>query len=176
MPVYDALSAGYYIYTSAEIAVTTRDGMPFYLWSVGPGIDFHGVIQNPIHPKTKDSEYNMPKFLNRWIIKTPPGYSTMFVNPIHNPNNIFTIFEGIVDTDKYLNTVHFPFTLNDKDWTGIIPAGTIIAQVIPFKRDNWEMSFGKENEIKEAHKVSTKVQTHFFDVYKNFFRSEKSFK
>jgi hypothetical protein len=32
--------------------------------------------------------------------------------------------------------IHFPFLLK-KGFEGIIPAGTPLAQIIPFKRDNW---------------------------------------
>jgi hypothetical protein len=35
--------------------------------------------------------------------------------------------------------VNFPFFIR-KDFEGIIPAGTPIAQAIPFKRTDWEMS------------------------------------
>jgi hypothetical protein len=84
--------------------------------------------------------------------------------------------EGIVDTDKYINNIHFPFALNDPKWRGIIPAGTIIAQVIPFKRDDWQMSIGNSNNILKHEKVLNKVTGIFFEAYKNFYRSEKEFK
>jgi len=83
---------------------------------------------------------------------------------------------GIVDTDKYNSPVNFPFILNDIKFTGLIPAGTPIAQVIPFKRDSWKMSFGSEKEIIESTKIDKTLKRKFFDVYRNIFWSSKDFK
>jgi hypothetical protein len=43
----------------------------------------------------------------------------------------------VVDTDKHPIVINFPFVIN-KDFSGIIPAGTPIIQAIPFKRDTWD--------------------------------------
>jgi hypothetical protein len=176
MPVYDAMTAGYYIFTHCDIAVTDRNGEAYYIWGTGPGIDFHTVAQAPLHPSVGKYNGAVPKFLNRWSIETPSGYSTMFVNPMHNPSSIFTILEGIVDTDKYTANVNFPFVLNDPKWRGTIPAGTPIAQVIPFKRDIWKMSFGGEKDITKQEEVIASIKSLFFEAYKNLFRTEKEFK
>jgi hypothetical protein len=90
--------------------------------------------------------------------------------------SVFSILPGVVDTDSYTAPVHFPFTLNDPKFEGLIPAGTPIAQVIPFKRNNWEMKFGGEKEIIEQQKVQTKLITKFFDRYKSMFRQPKEYK
>lgn len=83
---------------------------------------------------------------------------------------------GIVDTDKYASPVNFPFILNDIKFTGLIPAGTPIAQVIPFKRDSWKMNFGSEKEITASIKSDKTLKRKFFDVYRNTFWSSKDFK
>ena len=83
---------------------------------------------------------------------------------------------GIVDTDKYVSPVNFPFILNDIKFTGLIPAGTPIAQVIPFKRDSWKMNFGSEKEITASIKSDKTLKRKFFDVYRNTFWSSKDFK
>lgn len=176
MPVYDALTSGYYMFTSTDISVTERDGEAFYIWGNGLGIDFHSTSQVPLYPGKENYGLAFPKFLNRWSIETPPGYSCLFINPMHNLSGIFTILEGVVDTDKYTNNIHFPFTLNDPNWRGIIPAGTPFVQVIPFKRDNWKMSFGGEKDLKKQKYVFTKVTSQFFEAYKNNFRTDKEFR
>jgi hypothetical protein len=48
----------------------------------------------------------------------------------------FQTFSGVVDTDSYTMPVNFPFLLR-KDFEGVIPKGTPIAQVIPIRRDSW---------------------------------------
>jgi hypothetical protein len=176
MPIYDSMTAGYYIVTNSDISVIDKDNDAYYIWGLGPGIDFHALSQLDLYPNAKKYGISFPKFINRWSIETPPGYSCLFVNPMHNPSEIFSIMEGIVDTDKYINNIHFPFALNDPKWRGIIPAGTIIAQVIPFKRDNWQMSIGNSNNILKHEKVLNKIKGIFFEAYKNFYRSEKEFK
>jgi predicted membrane-bound spermidine synthase len=88
----------------------------------------------------------------------------------------FTILPGIVDTDTYTAPVNFPFVLNDINFEGLIPAGTPIAQVIPIKRDEWQMSLGTQKEFDEQQKVTNRLQTKFFDRYKSMFRQVKEYK
>ena len=110
-----------------------------------------------------------------WSIKTPKGYSCLFVQPFHR-ESIFTIMPGVVDTDLYTGPVNFPFVLNDPNFEGLIPRGTPIAQVIPFKRDDWYMEFGKEKEINEQSDTVKNLRTLFFDSYKTMFRQKKQYK
>ena len=53
--------------------------------------------------------YRAPiKALNQWHIKTPPGWSTLFVAPLNRDNDIFQAIPGIVDTDKFTENINFP--------------------------------------------------------------------
>jgi hypothetical protein len=90
---------------------------------------------------------------------------------------VFTILPGVVDTDQYKAPVNFPFVLNEADkFEGLIPAGTPMAQVIPFKRDSWQMELGSQEEFKEQLKVTNKLRTKFFDSYKTQYRQLKEYK
>ena len=89
---------------------------------------------------------------------------------------LFRSLPGIVDTDTYTAPVNFPFVLNDWKFEGIIPAGTPMAQVIPFKRESWQMSIGKNEELIEQNKVTTKLRSKFFDSYKSQYRQPKEYK
>ena len=126
------------------------------------------------HPQHNGAPY--PKWSNPWSIQTPSGYSCLFTNPMHNPNGIFTIFPGIVDTDKYISPVNFPFVLNDRTWEGIIPAGTAIAQVIPFHRNEWSMQFGNEKNLQKIAKTSTRLRSIWFNSYKKQFWDRKKYR
>ena len=174
MPVFDAMTAGYILYTQVDVQVTQkgRDGIDFKWPSQNP-IEFHPISQAPLHPK--NNEYPYCKWINPYIVTTPAGYSTLFLPPLHNPNSIFTILEGIVDTDIFKAPVSLPFTFNNKDWEGIIPAGTPMAQIIPIKRDIWQHKFGSKKEIKEMEIFTTKIKTIFFNRYKNFFWQKKEY-
>jgi hypothetical protein len=89
---------------------------------------------------------------------------------------VFTILPGIVDTDEYYAPINFPMVINDPNFEGLIPKGTPIAQVIPFKRESWKMEIGGEKELAEQEKVGQKLLTKFFDRYKTMFRANKEYK
>jgi hypothetical protein len=173
MPVFDALTAGYIIETPADVYVTVKDGGQWFEWSDFGLISFHPVEQAPEHPAKNGFAY--PKWTNPWAISTPKGYSTLFVQPFHR-ESVFTILPGIVDTDTYTAPVNFPFTINDPAFEGLIPKGTPIAQVIPFKRESWTMQLGTKEELLQQEKVSKMLQSKFFDRYKSMFWSKKEYK
>ena len=75
---------------------------------------FHNKVQLPTEWH-KSSGENAGKFGNKWLIKTPPGYSCLFIHPMNRVENRFKLIEGIVDTDTYVNTINFPFILNKRD-------------------------------------------------------------
>jgi hypothetical protein len=174
IPVFDAISSGYILYTQADVQISKVDGETFYYWPDGDFISFHRVLQAELHPSANKNLGNFPKFNNPYSIKTPPGYSCLFIQPLHRESK-FTIFPGIVDTDTYTSQVNFPFMLNDENWQGVIPAGTPMAQVIPFERKSWTHSFGSEKEIKEGQLVSQKLKSMFFHAYKKHFWHKKEY-
>jgi hypothetical protein len=173
IPVFDAITAGYILYTQVDIQVSVSDDLPYYTWSDQGAISFHPIEQAPLHPARNEAPY--PKWNNPYAITTPPGYSVLFTAPMHR-ESVFTILDGIVDTDTYKAPVNFPFVLNDVKWEGIIPAGTPMAQVIPFKREPWEHKIGSDKERIEQEKISRKLKTLFFNSYKRQFWSRKEYK
>lgn len=181
MPVFDLIVNGYLIYSYVDVFITQPNQIykgklkkvPMYQWPSYDPIHFHAEEQFIDH--FKNPGYAIPKWVNAWGIKTPPGYSCIFSHPKQR-DLPFTIFEGIVDTDKYVSPVNFPFTLNDPDFEGLIPAGTPIAQVTPFKRESWKMSLGSDKDRVDALQNSASLKTRFFDSYKTRFRQVKEYK
>lgn len=173
IPVFDAITAGYILYTQVDIQVSRVDDLPYYTWSDQGAISFHPVVQAPLHPVKNEAPY--PKWNNPYAITTPPGYSVLLTAPMHR-KSVFTILDGIVDTDTYKAPVNFPFVLNDVKWEGIIPAGTPMAQVIPFKRESWEYKIGSDKERIEQDRITKKLKTLFFNSYKRQFWSRKEYK
>lgn len=180
IPVFDAMTAGYILVTPCDVQVSqellesdSNKKVPCYAWPLHNLISFHPIEQAPLHPLNNGFAY--PKWTNPFGIKTSVGYSTLFLPPMHNPNNIFTILPGLVDTDKYNNPVNFPFVLNDPTWEGLIPAGTPIAQIIPFKRDAWNSNVTTkiDNGITEQF---FKLRSIFFNSYKKQFWESKQYK
>ena len=173
IPVFDAMTAGYILYTQVDIQVSQADNLPYYTWADQGGIEFHPIEQAPLHPTRNEAPY--PKWNNSYAIATPPGYSTLFTQPMHR-ESVFTILEGIVDTDQYKAPVNFPFVLKDTKWEGIIPAGTPMAQVIPFKRESWKHRIGSDKEIREQEKINRKLTALLFNSYKRQFWSSKQYR
>jgi hypothetical protein len=173
IPVFDAITAGYILYTQVDVQVSRKENLPYYAWRDQSALQFHPVHQAPLHPKKNEAPY--PKWMNPYAISTPPGYSTFFTQPMHR-ESLFTILDGIVDTDTYKAPVNFPFVLKNVEWEGIIPAGTPMAQVIPFKRESWKHKIGSDKELIEQEKMTRKLKTLFFNSYKRQFWSKKEYK
>jgi hypothetical protein len=171
IPVLDSITAGYIIVSPCDVYITIVDDEVQYKPVLNGIMDFHPRKQAHLHPKA--NEFMFPKWVNPWAIRTPRGYSCLFKPPAHNPNPWFEILEGIVDTDNYNAPVHFPFVLKDTTKEYIIPAGTPIAQVIPFKRESWKYSLSDDRTF--IDKTISFLTSKFFDRYKHMFWSRKNY-
>lgn len=173
MPLFDSMTAGYIIKTYVDIKVSIVGEQYYFQWPSFSPIEFHHESQAQNYPKKTGS--NFPKFMNPFAIKTPKGYSCLFTSPMHHENKYFEILSGIVDTDTFFHPVNFPFVMKDREWEGVIPAGTPLAQVIPIKRDSWEINFGGEKELKEVENVGLSLFSLWKDRYKRKFWNKKMY-
>ena len=176
MPFLDSLTAGYIIpfdqdylvdpvETDFTIVPANREQSYF---------GFHNQAQLPKEWKKTTGE-NAGKFHNKWLIKTPPGYSCLFVKPMNRIEERFEMISGVVDTDTYVNAINFPFILRKRDEQFLIKKGEPMIQVIPFKRESWKMWAGFYYE--KAHlKIINMLQSEWVDRYKKMFWSKKNFK
>ena len=141
-PFGDALGSGYFILLENDVQVTPSPDAPEFVWFRGGDEFISTHSKEQISPDLIPDGYSdQPfKFINFWGIKTPPGYSTLFTHPLNRTELPFLTLSGVVDTDDYNQPVNFPFVIRE-DFEGIIEAGTPIAQVIPFKRENWKATF-----------------------------------
>jgi hypothetical protein len=175
MPIFDIMTAGYHIPLHSDVWVENAGDMNIsFRWSW----DTIEIVS--VHPSEQHSTYPIPpgyhntafKWISPWIIKTPPGWSCIFTHPYHYDDLPFRSFSALVDTDKHPAPTHFPFLLK-KGFNGLIPLGTPMIQVIPFKRETFTSEYsvddGSHNTLwQKAHSV-------FFDRYKKFFRSPKTY-
>ena len=112
--------------------------------------------------------------MNKWLIKTPPGYSCLFIKPMNRLEPRFDVIPGIVDTDTYINLINFPFLVKEKKQF-LVKKGEPMVQVIPFKRESWKMWSGFYFE-KLHSKTLSLLNSVFIDRYKTMFWRKKSFK
>lgn len=175
MPILDSITTGYVIKTHTDIYVKCTDGVMGFEWAndTSDTITFHPAYQ-VVNYKNLELPHGAPKLRNPWGIKTPKGYSCLFINPLHRPACGIKILEGIVDTDGYTNSVQFPF-LVDEGFIGTIPAGTPIAQVIPFKRQSFRIKFGDIVERKENDNVAKMLRSTWINGYRNRWRQNKDY-
>jgi hypothetical protein len=147
--------------------------------NLNSGFDIHPTKQlgqSPLIHKNK----NLPfyKILNPWKIKTPKGYSCLFVPPLNNTDDRFSIISGIVDTDVFPNEINFPIVINGDKYPILettIKKGTPYVQLIPFKRDNWKMSV-KDRKQKEIQNSFFFVKLKVLNIYKDKYWSKKLWK
>lgn len=186
MPFLDAMTMGYIIPFPVDVGVTSDiekkvidfEVSQFYPDEALPFFRIEDHHQNQMPPNLRNRHRTTEqifKMLNPWHIKTPKGYSCIFTQPF-NTNLPFKIIDGIVDTDEYTQTISFPFfwTQDLKKQKTIIPQGTPMACVIPFKREAWKMKTRKDavNTIQSKLELSTKL----IDSYKKLFWKKKSFR
>ncbi|ODN67821.1 DUF6065 family protein [Methylobrevis pamukkalensis] len=135
MPFLDAMTTGWILPLAASVRLDIRDeGRTVEAgWEFDkPMISNHGSHQVAGHP----SEPRPPcKFHNYWSVRTPKGWSCLFVPPLNRPSKLFEVVAGVVDTDTYTAHIHFPFFATGEDGLHVLEKGTPLVQVIPFRRE-----------------------------------------
>jgi hypothetical protein len=172
IPILDSLTAGYMIRLPADMTWIPETKMFFSMSEMQLNSD-HNYLQTDQVSLPPEFDPQPHKWVNSWFIKTPPGYSTLFIHPLNQMDLPFHSFSGIVDTDKHPLVINFPFVLR-KDFSGTIPAGTPIIQAIPFKRDEWdsEVIDNVSHSYDDAHEVDMPP----FNWYKRKWWTKKVFR
>lgn len=157
MPFLDALSAGWIIPLAATVRLEIKDNGQ----TVNAGWEFdremvghHGpqqVAGNPREPRPPC------KFLNHWTIRTPPGWSCLFVPPLNRPHPVFEVLAGVVDTDRYQSIIHFPFFATGADGVHVLEKGTPMVQAIPFRRADAQIEAMIRTESLEEGEIREKI-------------------
>ncbi len=166
IPFLDALISGYTINLWCDVHFEqNEDGSHYIRWGKGSPvpIGFRDQNENLIPVPTGYTPYHYVWILP-YSFSLPPGYSALLLHPLNRLDLPFIGMSGIVDADPVMNGGNFPFFIK-QNFTGTIPAGTPIIQVIPFKRENWKMENSKEVE-KIAQKYCKESNRKFMGFYK----------
>jgi len=145
-PFLEAMTSGYVIPCPGDCHFTMDDKGVISVQSPHKMLDAHFDVQYKGAPFERVA---VLKFRNPWVIKTPPGYSTLFIQPINRFGIPFTFFTGMVETDTYYHTVHFPAACNlprGRQFT--FKAGTPLMQAIPIRRENWSSEVVQRDEAR----------------------------
>jgi hypothetical protein len=177
MPVFDSITCGYIITLPADIYFNKNEsGQIESHWST------NNLVCIESHSRDQYSEFKVPdgynpsafKFINPWTIKTPKGYSSLFVQPLNRDDLPFQIVSAVVDTDKHPISINFPFFLKS-NFEGMLEMGTPIAQIIPIKRENWSHKT-YEDLSGSSQRLWAAAERKIGNRYKTFFRDIKAWK
>lgn len=183
MPFFDAMTQDFVVKTNVTVGVSRMPNMrqAIHMLRDKPGqtllneeIGFHGRLQWEHFPASEDYDQETAyKWINRYGIKTPKGYSIVFHHPHNRPDLPFYTFSGTVDTDRYTKPVNFPFLLK-KDFIGIIPKGTPVVQFSIVKRQKWE-KFVQEFDMKNIDNANEEFLYSFDNHYKTNYRDSRKY-
>lgn len=138
LPMLDAMSLGYVIPLQGDLHVKTNEDKTQIEITSPPALpicEFHNIKQ--LGERTAPGFPTTPiKFINYWVIKTAPGWSTMVTPLVNTFGGHFTCLSGLVDTDRYPKEINFPAAWHTPNFDDLIPAGTPLVVVHPVKRSS----------------------------------------
>jgi hypothetical protein len=153
IPILDAFTSGYIIVSNVDFMFDEQSGRFLENSTYSDAISHHMDYQTEEMIIDKSLNPHPFKWTNSWHLKSPKGYSLLITHPLNRTDLPFQSLTGIVDSDTHPVIINFPFFMK-KGFSGLIPAGTPLVQIIPIKREPWKL---KVNDQK----------SHF---YKDFWR------
>lgn len=174
VPVLDYLTTGYILRHAyqTDFKVLNEHGRrdTEYMCPMKDYVSAHPHEQCPI--KIEGDNHNYIKFNQPWMVRTPPGYSTLFFQPFYNMNEDYVMFPSVVDTDTHDDSVNF-VGYAKQDF--VADPGDPLMIAMPFKRDNWK------SEIIYDDYLGKTVYSHFIKkvwhgTYAKFFHQKKNYR
>ena len=135
MPYLDAMISGYHylLHTDVHVSINSS-GLPELSWSSEHEPAGRRILKEMPVPHGHYQEHF--GWQMHWGFQVPDGYSVLITHPLNRLDLPFTTTSGIVDNDVYPLPGNISFHIKN-NFTGVIPAGTPIMQIIPIKRENW---------------------------------------
>jgi hypothetical protein len=142
-PFVDAMSHGFVIPLPCDVAV--HEGVLSWDWDY-PALSVDAHPRSPIsfHVPAQvagtpfyDPDAAIVKFNSFWTIELEPGYSLFATHPINRADLPFRLLTGLVDCDRFSDVgVLFPAVWTNREFEGVLPRGTPVAQCFPVARTN----------------------------------------
>tara|TARA_B110000503_G_scaffold40341_1_gene66261 strand:+ start:4489 stop:5145 length:657 start_codon:yes stop_codon:yes gene_type:complete len=174
MPVMDYINSGYIIYNAWEYSLEEK------MLGFTKGLEIESMNPRPERRRISPSVFAgtaLPaksraskayfKIETDYKIVTPPGYSCLVMQPFYDFTEDYTIMPAVIDTDKYDYVISAVGYVNKPKI--VIPPGARILQVIPFKREEWNMSIKEDN-------LRSKLFHYIHGAYESVFHSKKRYK
>lgn len=144
--IYDIMTAGYVYRTPCDIE--------FFYNSMGTltAKTADEKYKDFVSPRPEMSQFESPMGYSKahfawwadWAVTVPKGYSVLYSQPFNRYDLPFLTTNGIIDNDNINLPGTMPFFIKE-GWSGVLPAGTAYAQLIPFKREDWSSDIELED-------------------------------
>lgn len=168
--VKDYLESGYIIPWPAEVIFETRRQImqDKIVRTTFTHTMFAGLFGEHSESQFPGLNTNFFKVNSPWLVKTPPGYSTLFFQPYFWLEKRYVLLPAIVDTDLMPIPTNFPGYALEDDFKVEVNEPMICA--MPFKRDQFKMKIETRN-----HFDFTRFSMFLKHVYRNNFWTKKKF-
>jgi hypothetical protein len=179
MPFLDSMTSGYIQETwqDIEIELTKVSDSQMsvkYIYKTEP--DIMGARQKTSGIVQSGEFYPIEfTFHPAWTPELPPGWSMLYVHPLNRLDLPFQVLSGIVDSDSFTHSeakANIPFYIK-KSFSGVIPKGTPLVQMIPIKREEWHSSVQAYNEELQFEQTATMRQQAWGGYKKAFWKKKK---
>ena len=172
-PFIEAMTVGYVIPLAGDATFTMNADGSLHVSATGRFVE----TQHPAQVQGSPIQ-GLPivKFMNPWVVKTPPGYSTLFTPLLNQFGFPFAVMSGLVETDTYYRPVHFPSGCLLRPGQSVtLPRGTPIAQAIPVRREEWQ-SQAVPWDVAARKQIETDMLAQRHDFYKDRHWRKKSYR
>lgn len=189
MPFLDAMISGYLICFWEDLYVLTTDKVEkFYSVEKNPYTGTYDMKDlnniSMVEERLGDMGHTMPRpsgycenhmiFKGQWGVRLPKGWSLQLTHPMNRFDLPFITTSGIIDSDEWWTGGNIPFFFQ-KNFEGIIPKGTPIAQLIPLKRSSWT-SYVSELSVTRSKYLGEKARSVSVGWYRNNIWVKKDYK
>jgi hypothetical protein len=175
MPYFDAMASGWIIRLDQDLHVSIDEhGKKNFGWKEDTKVVVLRTLELGQHMAVPEGHVH--EGVAVWLkvgYKTPRGWSLLVTHPFNRFDLPFTAVSGIMDADKWHTPGLIPVFFK-KDFLGVVPKGTPIAQVLPIKRANWTSTWYLN--IKAILKANKQSAENFDGNYKKNFWVKKRFK
>jgi len=176
-PFLEALTIGYTLVTLLDIGVVQQLDGPLITWK-DPEVGVKVVETRPPGSIPKElipEGFSKTEFVwwTNLALKIPKGYAMLCTHPLNREDLPFKTLSGVVDGGFPMQNGKVPFFMR-KGFEGIIPKGTPILQIIPFKVDSWKSKLSS-TLLKEAIEDEQVRILYSKPRYKTVFWQKKQF-
>lgn len=174
-PFRDSLSSGYIqeswqdIYFSAD-----GEGRSSYAYKTQPGII--SMRESPSLPIGQEFYPQELIITPQWTPELPKGWSMLYISPFNRVDLPLVVLSGIVDHDgltHFGQVGNLPFYLKN-GFSGVLPKGTPLYQMIPIKREKWVSVTKKYNERQQLN-IQNKIMSRIWGGYRKEFWIRKEY-